>query len=279
MLNISVIIPSYNRKHTLSRAIKSVLNQTYNASEIILVDDGSTDETKPWVLGNFPMVKYLSQLRNGVSAARNKGIEHSKNNWIALLDSDDEWLPEKLEEQVQQIKEDKSSLFSHTNEIWIRNGVRVNQMKKHQKYGGQIFNKCLDICRVSPSSVLLHKKVLQDVGLFDEKLEVCEDYDLWLRISAKYPVLFLDHPLIVKYGGHEDQLSKVKNGIEQFRIQSLEKILSRKLLNENQFSLMKKMLIKKLEIYSNGLKKRNKMNEFLEIEKKITRWTIMSYYS
>ena len=279
MLKISVIIPSYNRKHTLSRAIKSVLNQTYNASEIILVDDGSIDETKPWVLGNFPMVKYLSQLRNGVSAARNKGIEHSKNNWISLLDSDDEWLPEKLEEQVQQIKEDKSSLFSHTNEIWIRNGVRVNQMKKHQKYGGQIFNKCLDICRVSPSSVLLHKKVLQDVGLFDEKLEVCEDYDLWLRISAKYPVLFLDRPLIVKYGGHEDQLSKVKNGIEQFRIQSLEKILSRKLLNENQFSLMKKMLIKKLEIYSNGLKKRNKMNEFLEIEKKITRWTIMSYYS
>jgi glycosyltransferase involved in cell wall biosynthesis len=279
LLNISVIIPSYNRKHTLSRAIKSVLNQTYNASEIILVDDGSIDETKPWVLGNFPMVKYLSQLRNGVSAARNKGIEHSKNNWISLLDSDDEWLPEKLEEQVQQIKEDKSSLFSHTNEIWIRNGVRVNQMKKHQKYGGQIFNKCLDICRVSPSSVLLHKKVLQDVGLFDEKLEVCEDYDLWLRISAKYPVLFLDRPLIVKYGGHEDQLSKVKNGIEQFRIQSLEKILSRKLLNENQFSLMKKMLIKKLEIYSNGLKKRNKMNEFLEIEKKITRWTIMSYYS
>ena len=116
----------------------------------------------------------------------------------------------------------------------IRKGVRVNQMKKHEKYGGWIFEKCLDICRISPSSSMISKKIFDDIGLFDESLKVCEDYDMWLRISSKYEISYLDEPLIVKYGGHDDQLSKVKNGIEQYRIRSLEKILISSQLNENR---------------------------------------------
>ena len=274
-MKISVIIPTYNRRHTLERAIDSVLSQTFKPFEIIIVDDGSEDGTRNWVQEAYPSIKYIYQSNNGVSSARNKGIRSSRGSWIALLDSDDEWMPEKLEDQVIFINENPGSLFCHTNEIWIRNGVRVNQMKKHKKYGGDIFKYCLDMCRISPSSSLVKKEVFEDVGLFDESLTVCEDYDLWLRITANYTILFLDRPLIKKYGGHADQLSRVSEGIEQYRIQSLEKILSMSILDQDQFLSAKDMLIHKLKIYSQGLKKRNRSKEFISIEKKIEDWLII----
>jgi len=273
-LNVSVVIPCFNRKKTLSRSIDSVVNQTYKPSEIIIVDDGSTDGTRDFILNSYPNIKYFFQPKKGVSSARNKGIRESSSDWVAFLDSDDEWLPQKLEKQINQLGKHSEIFISHTNEIWIRNGVRVNQMKKHQKYGGYIFDKCLDICRISPSSVLIHKRVLKDVGVFDETLQVCEDYDLWLRITSKYSVLFERELLIVKYGGHKDQLSKVKEGIEQFRIQSLEKILALNHLTEDQFIMSKNMLVRKLSIYAKGLEKRNKFDELALVKKKILNWTI-----
>tara|TARA_B100001146_G_scaffold29594_1_gene22790 strand:- start:98 stop:934 length:837 start_codon:yes stop_codon:yes gene_type:complete len=275
-LDISVIIPTYNRKNTLPRAVESVLNQTYKPVEIIIVDDGSTDGTKEWFSEMYPLVHYIYQVNSGVSSARNTGINSARGDWIALLDSDDEWLPDKLELQVKLLQNNAELRFCHTNEIWIRNGVRINQMKKHQKYGGNIFKKCLDICRISPSSSLFHTSVIKDVGLFDESLDVCEDYDLWLRITAKYPVLFLDQPLIKKFGGHTDQLSRVFGGIEQYRIRSLEKILTSKSLSGSQSEAAKDMLIHKLQIYAKGLKKREKNIEFQSVEKKIQDWLNMS---
>ena len=274
-MKISVIIPTYNRKHTLQRAIDSVLAQTFKPFEIIIVDDGSKDGTKEWLLQNYPSVQYIHQPNNGVSSARNKGIQISQGSWIALLDSDDEWMPEKLEYQSRFIEVNRNSSFCHTNEIWIRNGVRVNQMKKHKKYGGDIFKHCLDICRISPSSSIIKKDVFEEVGAFDESLTVCEDYDLWLRVTAKFNILFLDEPLIKKYGGHLDQLSRVPEGIEQYRIRSLEKILSMGSLTETQFRLAKDMLIHKLNIYAKGLKKRDKYEELTSTEKKIQDWLIM----
>ena len=274
-MNISVIIPTYNRKHSLPRTLDSVLAQSFQPFEIIVIDDGSTDGTADWLKSNYLSIKSISQSNQGVSSARNIGIKQAEGNWIALLDSDDEWLPDKLAKQVQALKGNPEFLFCHTNEIWIRNGVRVNQQKKHQKYGGHIFEKCLDMCRVSPSSSLFHKSVLDDVGLFDEKLKVCEDYDLWLRISAQYPVLFLDELLINKYGGHEDQLSKTPEGIEQYRIQSLEKILSDGTLTNSQFESARSMLLTKLQIFANGLKKREKIDEFNTTQKRIQHWIDM----
>ena len=274
-MKISVIIPTYNRKHTLQRAIDSVLAQTFKPFEIIIVDDGSKDGTKEWLLQNYPSVQYIHQPNNGVSSARNKGIQISQGSWIALLDSDDEWMPEKLEYQSRFLEMNRDSSFCHTNEIWIRNGVRVNQMKKHKKYGGDIFKHCLDICRISPSSSIIKKDVFEEVGAFDESLTVCEDYDLWLRVTAKFNILFLDEPLIKKYGGHLDQLSRVPKGIEQYRIRSLEKILSMGSLTETQFRSAKDMLIHKLNIYAKGLKKRDKYEELTSTEKKIQDWLIM----
>ena len=271
-MKISVIIPTYNREHTLNRAIDSVLSQTLQPFECIVIDDGSTDETRKLLEEDYPMVQYLYQENRGVSSARNKGIQHSCGDWIALLDSDDEWMPNKLESQSRMISDSGSNHLIHTNEIWIRKGMRVNQMKKHEKYGGWIFEKCLDICKISPSSSMISKKTFDDIGLFDESLKVCEDYDMWLRISSKYKVSYLDEPLIVKYGGHDDQLSRVKNGIEQYRIRSLEKLLLSSKLDENQFNSAKEALLKKYHIYLKGAKKRFKSNSTTIIENRIRYW-------
>ena len=273
IVNVSVIIPTYNRKNLLKRALHSVSNQTFVPQEIIVVDDGSSDGTKDWVLERFPDVRYIYQDNSGVSSARNAGIKEAIGSWIAFLDSDDEWMSNKLEQQKRVINSFQEAWLCHTNEIWIRNGVRVNQMKKHQKYGGNVFENCLDICRISPSSVLIKKEVFEMVGLFDESLKVCEDYDLWLRITAVLPVIFLDQPLIIKYGGHTDQLSRVDSGIEKYRIQSLEKILSSNSLSISQSKIAISQLIKKLKIFSNGLEKRNKYEELNNYIKKIEFWS------
>ena len=273
ILNVSVIIPTYNRKNLLKRALHSASGQTFVPHEIIVVDDGSSDGTKDWVLEKFPCVRYISQDNSGVSSARNRGIREAKGSWIAFLDSDDEWMPDKLEKQEIAINDSKEAWLCHTNEIWIRNGVRVNQMKKHQKYGGDVFENCLDICRISPSSALIKKEVFEMVGLFDESLKVCEDYDLWLRITAVLPVIFLDEQLITKYGGHADQLSRVDNGIEQYRIKSLEKILRSESLSADQSKSAKLHLLKKLKVFSNGLEKRNKLKELSIYKKKIELWS------
>ena len=272
-MHVSVIIPTYNRKHTLKRAIQSVYKQSLLPFEIIVVDDGSKDGTKEWVKQKCPGIKYIYQKNRGVSSARNKGIKIAQGDWIALLDSDDEWLPNKLSEQINKIKSNLDVKILHSNEIWIRNGVRVNQMKKHKKFGGYIFEKCLDICRISPSSVLLKKEILNDIGTFDESLKVCEDYDLWLRITSKYPVCFLDIPLIKKYGGHSDQLSRAHDGIEFYRIQSLQKILESKILSKLQTSLAINMMVNKMNIYASGLEKRNKIEELSKLKKNIQYWT------
>ena len=272
--NISVVIPTYNRRKTIGRSIDSVLNQTLFPSEIIVVDDGSTDGTSDYIQSNFPSIKLLHQPNKGVSAARNKGIRYADTNWIALLDSDDEWFPQKLEKQVMTLSQSPDIKFCHTEEIWIRNGVRVNQMKKHQKYGGHIFYKCLDMCRISPSSVLFHQSILDDVGYFDKDLKVCEDYDLWLRITAKFPVLYIDESLIKKYGGHEDQLSRVKDGIESHRIKVLEKLIMKKFTSV-QRNAMLKTLIEKLTIFSIGAQKRGKIKAYNTSKKRINELSVM----
>ncbi len=264
--DISVIIPTYNRAHTLPMAIESVLAQTNQPREIIIVNDGSTDDTQP-VLSNYPGLCIIEQDNRGVSAARNAGIEKSEGEWIAFLDSDDEWLSDKLEKQWDAICND-DKLICHTDEIWIRNGKRVNPMKKHQKFGGWIYEKCLPLCVISPSSVMINKTVFEDIGTFDESLEVCEDYDLWLRICSKYPVIFIEEPLIVKYGGHDDQLSRKHWGMDRFRVFAMEKIVKSGTLNGKQMLFTKQMIIQKCEIIANGLKKRGKDKEALEWEAK-----------
>ena len=256
-LNVSVIIPSYNRATTIQRCLDSVLKQSLPANEIFVIDDGSTDNTSEIIKNNYKNINYLHQNNQGVSAARNLGIHEAKSEWLAFLDSDDEWLPNKLERQFQELEKSSHHELIHSDEIWVRNGVRVNPKHKHKKYGGDIFEHCLPLCCISPSAVMIHRDVFNIVGTFDENLPACEDYDLWLRICSKQEVLYIDEPLIIKYGGHADQLSQRYWGMDRFRITALEKLLNSDTLNMQQRSLTQAMLKEKLLIVLTGAKKRD----------------------
>ncbi|HFD13166.1 MAG TPA: glycosyltransferase family 2 protein [Crenotrichaceae bacterium] len=270
---MSVIIPTYNRQQLLQRSINSILQQVIPASEIIVVDDGSTDTTERMMGSEFPHVIYYKQTRQGVSAARNKGIQLARYPWLAFLDSDDVWLPEKLSRQRQAIQDNPEIKLFHSDEIWIRNGKRVNQHRKHQKKGGWIFQHCLPLCAISPSSVVIHQSVFDEVGLFDEDLPACEDYDLWLRITHQYPVIYTDQPLIEKYGGHEDQLSRKYWGMDKFRITSIINLLENHDLNVDDRKAACRTLVAKLHVYLNGARKRNKAQEVRYYQQ------LLEYYS
>ena len=272
---ISVIIPTYNRCDLLKRAINSVIKQTITPKEIIIVDNGSTDQTYQMVSSLFPEINYFIEKKRGVSAARNKGILESKSKWIAFLDSDDAWKPTKLEKQMEFsiFNQDKYRII-HTDETWYRNKKFLNQLKKHKKSGGNIFKNSVQLCCISPSSVVLKKQIFEEYGLFDENLEVCEDYDMWIRITAKEEVGFLDSPLVLKYGGHSDQLSKKFWGMDRFRIKSLEKNLKNELFSKSQKINVLDILIEKLTIVSDGALNRGNKEIFKRYYGKLQEWSI-----
>ena len=173
-----------------------------------------------------PRIRHFYQEQRGVSAARNAGIGMSRYPWICFLDSDDQWRPAKLHRQLEELECYPHYQVVYTDEIWIRRGKRVNPRKIHRKYSGWIYHRCLPLCIISPSSILLHRSILEREGLFDETFPVCEDYEMWLRISSRQPILFLEEPLIVKVGGHPDQLSQSRWGLDRYRLQALVKIYS-----------------------------------------------------
>ena len=271
---ISVIIPVYNRREVVGRAIRSVLAQTWTEREVIVVDDGSDDGSGEVIGAVFgSAVRLLVQPRNrGVSAARNRAMEAARGEWLAFLDSDDEWLPTKLEKQMEALQATRLAVC-HTEEIWIRRGVRVNPRKHHRKTGGDIFLQALPRCIMSPSSILLHRDVLERVGPFDETLPVCEDYDLFLRMAWRYRVAFLEEPLLVKYGGHEDQLSRAYPAMDRFRVRALDKLLqSAEDLSPGKREAARRVLLEKAGIVCNGARKRNNLALLGEMEPYLERW-------
>ena len=257
---ISVIIPTFNRSAMVKEAVESVLAQDYYGFEIILIDDGSTDDTLE-VLDIYKKdIRLLTQPNRGVSAARNAGAACSNGDFLAFLDSDDIWLPEKLSEQVKFFNSNKDALICQTQEQWIRNGIRVNPKYRHTKLSGMIFKPSVSMCLVSPSAVMLKKSLFESMGGFDESLPACEDYDLWLRIGCTHPVFLINRELIIKRGGHDDQLSRAP-GLDKYRIQSLFKIIKKNILSSDQESVVKRILKEKCEIYGNGCLKRGRREE------------------
>ena len=258
---VTIIIPTFNRCDLLKRALDSVYNQVFSNYEVIVIDDGSTDKTAEMLQHGFPRVRYCFQQNKGVSSSRNKGLSLAKGDWVAFLDSDDEWIAQKLEKQIYALKNKPEYKVCHTEEIWIRHGIHVNQKVKHKKSGGWIFPQCLPLCVMSPSSILIHRSVFDEVGEFNSLLPACEDYDLWLRITAKYPVLYLDEPLIKKYGGHDDQLSKKYWGMDRFRIQALQNIILENHLSHQYKQDAIAILLKKSTIFQKGALKRGKIED------------------
>jgi glycosyltransferase involved in cell wall biosynthesis len=254
---VSVIIPTYNRAYFLKEAIDSVLAQDFKDFELIVVNDGSTDNTGQILDSYNQDLIVLRQSNKGVSAARNRGIAAACGRLIAFLDSDDLWLPRKLSSQVDFFNSNPAAVINQTEEIWIRNGVRVNPKTRHHKFSGMIFERSLALCLVSPSAVMIKKNLFSKVGVFDESLPACEDYDLWLRISCQYPVHLIDTPLIMKRGGHADQLSKAP-GLDKFRIQALKKIIESGQLELDSYRAAVRTLQEKCAIFAAGCRKRGK---------------------
>jgi len=268
--SVAVIIPTYNRAATLGRALESVYTQSRQADEVCVVDDGSIDGTEELIKQQYPDTIYIKQKNSGVSSARNKGVDATTSKYLSFLDSDDEWLPEKLETQLGALQAEPDFRLVHSDEIWIRNGKRVNQMDKHKKRGGDLFARCLPLCVISPSSVVMERSLYVDLGGFDESLPACEDYDLWLRLCSREQVLFIDTALLKKYGGHEDQLSRQYWGMDRFRVQSLVKLLNSGVLEDEQERLARITLLEKAKILRNGAAKRGKAESVEYYERLLT---------
>jgi glycosyltransferase involved in cell wall biosynthesis len=262
MAAVSVIIPTFNRAQKIARAVASVLYQTFADYEILVIDDGSEDTTSKALAPFLPHIQCITHSKNlGVSAARNTGIRASDSPLIAFLDSDDYWLPDKLATQVSFFSEHPQAVACQTEERWIRRGVRVNPMKKHFKLSGEIFEPCLKLCVVSPSAAVVKRSLLEEVGVFDEDFPVCEDYDLWLRISWKYPIWLIPEPLVIKEGGSPDQLSRSIEGMDRYRIRAIARLLGSGCLGERQTEAALKELHFKCRVYGNGCMRRGKKKE------------------
>lgn len=261
-MDVAVIIPVHDRAGRLRAAVDSVLDQTAPVKELIVIDDGSADDPAA-ALSHISdkRLRIMHQPNLGVSAARNLGIKASGAEWVAFLDSDDKWLPEKIAAQAAFHAENEEFSISQTDEIWIRDGRRVNPREHHRKPSGDIFEASLERCLISPSAVVMRRSVLDDVGLFDPSLPACEDYDLWLRITCRYHVGLVPEKLVVKTGGHADQLSSAHWGMDRFRVRSLCNLIDDGRLTPKQRWAALESLAAKLTVLETGARKRGKIAE------------------
>ncbi|QER41687.1 glycosyltransferase [Thermodesulfobacterium sp. TA1] len=263
---ISVIIPTYNRAYILFKAVESVLNQTFKNLEIIVVDDGSTDLT-PKLITQYPVV-YVRKPRKGVAHARNRGLFHAKGSYIAFLDSDDLFVPTKLEEQLAFFEKNPNYKIVQTEEIWYKGEKRINPKKIHKKAEGWFFERAVKLCVVSISTVLIKKELFEEIGLFDEDFWVCEDYEFWLRVAVKYPVGLIPKPLVIKSGGRDDQLSATK-GLDYYRTLALIKLFKNQ---SKDLSLEQKLILlaeakKKFNIFYQGALKHGNLKHAFRLQK------------
>lgn len=269
-MHIDVIIPTYNRAKVLERAILSVLKQTYKNFTLYVVDDGSTDETACLLEKYKDQIILLSQSNKGVSSARNLAAFKGSGDWIAFLDSDDEWIHQKLERQINAVANSPELRFFHTEEIWVRNGVRVNPKVKHQKHGADLLVRSLDFCLISPSTSLVRRDLFLEHGGFDEDFTVCEDYDLWLKILTKEEIGFLPEALTIKYGGHLDQLSLQFVAMDYWRIKSLARLYKAAHVKDEIKDKIKEVLLKKSKILLKGYVKHQNNKAYEEITALLT---------
>lgn len=266
-LFFDVIIPTFNRASLLERAITSVLNQSYPFFKLYIIDDGSTDETFQ-IIEKFhsdERLHYLKQENKGVSAARNLGISHSHHSWVTFLDSDDEWLTDKLQKQRDYILQHPEIKFIHSNEIWIRDQIRVNAPLKFDKSAEGLLERSLETCIISPSTVAIKRELLEYFGGFNEEFKICEDYDLWLKILFREKVGFIEDFLIKKYHGHDNQLSTLDPLMEYYRVLALFFQMDSKDLKEEDFFLIFKTLERKVPRILKGLQKFGEEDKHLKL--------------
>ncbi|MFQ5952455.1 MAG: glycosyltransferase [Candidatus Omnitrophota bacterium] len=255
----SVIIPTFDRKAFLEKAVNSVLEQSFKDIKLIIIDDGSTDGTGQLISKyEDERITYAYQDNQGVANARNKGLALSTGKFIAFLDSDDYWVPEKLSTAAEYIKRFPDIQIFHTEEVWYKKGKLLPQKERHKKPTGFVYKNALPLCCISISTAVINRGVFDAVGTFDEELEACEDYDFWLRATQQYEVKLIPEYLTIKDGGRPDQLSSSVWALDRFRIRALEKMLLSGQLKREEHEKTLKELKKKCAIFSVGAEKKGK---------------------
>ncbi len=272
-LQFSIIIPTHNRRAFLEIAVSSVLKQSDADFELIVVDDGSTDETKDYIQTiHDPRFVYCYQNNQGVSKARNAGLKQARGQWIAFLDSDDQWTPQKLEITRQYIEKFPSISIFYTEEVWYRNGAILNQKKKHKNPDGHVYIQALPLCCMSISTAVINRTVFEAIGIFDKDFVACEDYDFWLRATHRYEVKLIPEALTLKDGGRPDQLSSSIWGLDRFRIKALSKMLKSGQLSKKDYAATYQEILKKSRVYIAGAKKRGKIEEVRKMVSDLNRF-------
>ena len=258
---VSVIIPTYNRRAMLLEAIDSVLAQSTQTFELIVIDDGSTDGTAEQLATPDQTIRFERIDHCGPGAARNRGVALASAPLIAFLDSDDLWAPTKLERQLAFMNANPDCAISQTNEIWIRNGRRVNPGLRHRKRSGDIFIDSLRTCLISISATMMRTELFRSLTGFDQSMLAAEDYDLWLRILIDHEAGLLDEPLVTRRGGHPDQTSATTPALDRFRILALTKLLADDALSPARRTAVIEVLVEKCRIYAGGLVRRGRIEQ------------------
>lgn len=261
---VSVIIPVYNRETLVCQAIDSVLRQSYKNIELIIADDGSTDNT-PIILSQYkkiPRVHILTLKHSGnPGQVRNSGAKIAQGRWLAFLDSDDIWMKDKVEKQLAYLTLNPHYRFIHTLERWERNGKIISQSHRKHIKEGDLFEIALGKCEIGPSTVIMERELFDHFGGFREDLEICEDYEFWLRITSEEPVAYINEELVIKRAGHDDQLSAKYGFIELFKINALKHLVDQRWFHESKLIAAREELARKCRIYSGGCRKRGKEKE------------------
>jgi glycosyltransferase involved in cell wall biosynthesis len=258
---VSVIIPTFNRRTMLLEAIDSVLAQSNQSFELIVIDDGSSDGTPEHLTTLDKTIRFEHIDHCGPGAARNRGVALAGAPLIAFLDSDDIWTPTKLERQLAFMNANPDCAISQTNEIWIRDGRRVNPGLRHRKRSGDIFIDSLRTCLISMSATMMRTELFRSLRGFDQNMLAAEDYDLWLRILIDHEVGLLDEPLVTRRGGHPDQTSATTPALDRFRILALTKLLADERLSPERRTAVVEVLIEKCRIYAGGLMRRGRIEQ------------------
>jgi len=263
-VSVSVIIPVYNRAEAVGEAVKSVLDQTYRDWELIIADDGSSDGTLESLfnLKRDKRINIISLEHNGHPGfVRNRAAEFARGKWIAFLDSDDLWRREKLEKQMAYLRENQNCLFLHSGEEWVRSGNVVSQLHRKHKREGSLFEVSLGKCEIGPSTVIIDRELFNSLGGFREDLEICEDYEFWLRVTCRHFVGYIDEELVVKRAGAGDQLSFKYGFIENFKIEALKSLVDNDFFPPDKKVVARSELAKKCRIYGKGCRKRGREKE------------------
>ncbi|MCG8480083.1 MAG: glycosyltransferase family 2 protein [Spirochaetales bacterium] len=282
---LSVVIPTWNRRTLLHEALCSVLACELPEGwdiEVIIADDGSTDGTLNMVedvARKDGRVRPLALSHCGFpGAVRNRGVEGAMGSIIAFLDSDDMWAPEKLIRQLP-LHEHESVMVSHTREVWLRDAHEVSQAGQRHRRSGTIFSDALRKCVIGPSTVMIDTDLYRRSGGFREDLEIAEDYEFWLRLTAVVEVHYIDEPLTVKRAGGWPQLSLKYDHIEGFRIEGLKNLVdigffSSRCDTATQHAAVRE-LARKMRLFARGARKRGRYAEAITLEEEADKYLEM----